>query len=209
MWNLNDYETVEDRLEKYWAKCSNGKIRTQLLEASATRYIVMAEIYRDANDSTPWATGLAEETVSNSGVNKTSALENCESSALGRALANAGFAKRGKRPSQSEMGKVVRLSAEDIKVENPSDPWTTLAKPMPKTSSEAIDTVKAVMSEAEEIPSCKHGPMRLKEGTKGGYTFHGYICPNSGAITDVCEAVWYKIDELTGKWVPKPSKAKS
>jgi hypothetical protein len=38
----------------------------------------------------PYSTGLAEETISGRGVNSTSALENCETSAIGRALANAG-----------------------------------------------------------------------------------------------------------------------
>jgi hypothetical protein len=54
----------------------------------------------------PWTTGLAEETVQGRGVNATSALENCETSAIGRALANAGYATKGKRASREEMSKV-------------------------------------------------------------------------------------------------------
>jgi hypothetical protein len=58
------------------------------------------------------ASGYAEEIVGASPVNRTSALENGETSAIGRALANCGFASEGKRPSRSEMEKVERYKAE-------------------------------------------------------------------------------------------------
>ena len=53
----------------------------------------------------PDATGHAQEHVTEKGVNSTSALENCETSAIGRALANLGYAAKGKRPSREEMAK--------------------------------------------------------------------------------------------------------
>ena len=68
--------------------------------------MVKAGIYRETTDPRPWATGYAEEKESERGVNATSALENCETSAIGRALANAGYATKGKRPSREEMTKV-------------------------------------------------------------------------------------------------------
>ena len=203
MWNLNDYETVEERLEKFWAKYPEGRIETELIEASSNRFIVMAKIYRDAADTKPWATGLAEETVSTKGVNATSALENCESSSLGRCLANAGFAKKGKRPSQSEMGKVVRQTTETISVPSAHDPWTTEAKPVPLLAAEGI--VQEIFEDAEAVPNCKHGAMRLKEGNKNNRPYHGYICSNSGSITDVCEALWYELSP-SGKWKPRVKK---
>jgi hypothetical protein len=76
--------------------------------------VFRAELYLD---DLLLATGWAEETRGEGHVNRTSHFENCETSALGRALANAGFAGSDytKRPSREEMLKVERSTA--------ADPW--------------------------------------------------------------------------------------
>ncbi len=109
MFNLEDYETVEERLIKFWKDHPNGRVETKLIAHTPTQYIVWSAIYRDAADMHPWATGLAEETVQGRGVNSTSACENAETSSLGRSLANAGYATKGKRASRSEMAKVAAV----------------------------------------------------------------------------------------------------
>jgi hypothetical protein len=106
MFNLEDYETVEERLVKFWKDHPDGRIFTTIIEHTLQRFIVQAAIYRTEVDAQAWTTGFAEETVSTRGVNSTSALENCETSAIGRALANAGYVTKGKRPSREEMAKV-------------------------------------------------------------------------------------------------------
>jgi len=106
MFNLADYEPVEVRLEKFIKDHPDFRISTELEVVEASRYIVKAYLFKTSQDSIAWATGYAEETVSTRGVNQTSALENCETSAIGRALANAGYAPKGKRPSREEMKKV-------------------------------------------------------------------------------------------------------
>ena len=107
-YNLDNYEPVDARIDAFWAKYPNGRVATDVLEKTETSILIKAAIYKDANDAHPIATGLAEEIKGSSPVNRVSWVENCETSAIGRALANANFAAKGKRPSREEMEKVER-----------------------------------------------------------------------------------------------------
>lgn len=214
MFNLSDYETVEERLTKFWKEHPDGRIETELLEANQNRFIVLARIFRTEVDAKYWTSGLAEETVAAKGVNQTSALENCETSAIGRALANAGYATKGKRASREEMAKVVNNSKPSnitrehggtINVEKPSDPWITEAKSAPLLATESM--IQSAFQDAETIPSCEHGPMTLKEGTsKAGKTYHGFVCKFSGVGPgEQCKPIWYDLSP-SGKWIPPKAK---
>ena len=202
-FNLEDYETVEERLAKFWATYPDGRIETELIEATTNRFIVYSKIFRTEADPKPWTTGLAFETITDRGVNSTSALENCETSSIGRALASAGFATRGKRPSREEMEKVQRLKQERIiKVENPKDPWTLEDKEMPVPVSEAVIALNDGIV-PEEIPMCPTHNVACepKEGNTRGKAWKHYKCPR--AWVDKCEfIVWYEIDK-SGQWRPQ------
>ena len=144
MFNLADYEPVEVRLEKFIKDHPAFRISTELEVVEATRYIVKAYLFKDAQDSLAWATGYAEETVTSRGVNQTSALENCETSAIGRALANAGYAPKGKRPSREEMGKVVVKKAEKPAMADEQDYWTTPVNEYMKVVDAPVTLEKAM-----------------------------------------------------------------
>lgn len=106
-FDLDAYETVETRLAKFWEQHPSGRVTTDLVHHGDGTFIVKAYLFREGED-VAFGTGLAEEIVGQGNVNKTSALENCETSAIGRALANAGYAPMGARPSREEMQKVER-----------------------------------------------------------------------------------------------------
>jgi hypothetical protein len=72
-----------------------------------------AECYN--NDDRLIATGYAEEVFGNSPVNKTSFLENCETSAIGRAISNSRIGHTGERASVTEMEKVNRINSAPAK----------------------------------------------------------------------------------------------
>jgi hypothetical protein len=110
-FNLADYETVEDRLVKFWDDHKEGRVLTSIHYYDDNRILVKAEIYFNREDDRPVATGYAEEVRGASPVNKTSHAENAETSAIGRGLANCGYATKGSRPSREEMEKVQRADS--------------------------------------------------------------------------------------------------
>jgi len=215
MFNLADYEPVEVRLEKFIKDYPDFRIATELEVVERDRYIVKAYLFKTALDSVSWATGYAEEKITDRGVNSTSALENCETSAIGRALANAGYAAKGKRPSREEMSKVVAQKPVKPAVADVQDYWTTPVNEYikvvdaPVTLDKALDLVQDILGtgEAQEAPQCKHGHMRWREGEKNGRAWGGYQCNqmNAGGIKSDCPPIWYNIGS-DGKWHPQKAK---
>lgn len=84
---LENYQTVAERLAQFWRDHPNGRIATQLVAGESGYWVFRAEIYRDAADEHPVSTGTAHEVIGANSINKTSALEVCETSSVGRALA--------------------------------------------------------------------------------------------------------------------------
>jgi hypothetical protein len=220
-FNLEDYETVEERLIKFWKDNPNGRVFTRLLEHGGARFIVEASIFRGEAEQHPWATGLAEETVQGRGVNATSALENCETSAIGRALANAGYATKGKRASREEMGKVAakaqtesllaetkakmaQTSGEYVPVPKEDDPWTIRDAKPAATVDEAVKIVDEIIGVAKDkdIPRCTgcHDKKLMSWATgvsaktkKPWGKFGCFVCK---------DVVWYEISP-SGDWQPQ------
>ena len=220
---LDDYETVETRLEKFWSKFPNGRTETKLLKFDGGQYIVWSAIYRDIADSVPFATGLAEETVQGRGVNSTSALENAETSSLGRSLANGGFAAKGKRASAEEMSKVkakveanraieeakakmAQTGKEYVPIAKEDDPWTIRDAAPAATVDEAVAMVKDIIGGQTErdIPVCKKcdppKPMSWKTGQgKNGKPYGKFDCWTCKDI------IWYEVSK-DGTWQPQKNK---
>jgi hypothetical protein len=114
-FNLADYETVEERLKRFYTDHPDGRILTEnetLPEYRAEKiWVIKAIVFLSGEDverGCPKATGYAFEIDGTGMANQSSALENCETSAIGRALANAGYSGN-KRTSREEMEKVQRF----------------------------------------------------------------------------------------------------
>ena len=184
-FNLQDYETVESRLEKWWKDYPNGRVATKLEQTSDTRYIVSAELFITEADAKAYATGLASESVSDRGVNSTSALENCETSAIGRALANAGYAAKGKRASREEMTKVVRSDTFSI----------DRTEPLPISNEDWVKAASVTPPKAPPECCAKGNTLRTGLSKTTQKPYYGYVC-----VDNIKEhAVWAKQD-ATGAW---------
>ena len=188
-FNLADYETVDERLHKWWKEFPDGRLETEVVEATNTRFIVICRLFRTEVDQKPYATGIASETVSDRGVNANFALPNCETSAIGRAISNAGLSAKGKRPSREEMASVNKLQAV------PQTFSVDRTEPLPLSNE---DWIKAATKTAPKAPPvcCAKG-MTLRTGlTKTtNKPYYGYVC-----LDNIKEhAVWAKQD-ATGSW---------
>ena len=109
-FNLDNYETVEDRLKVFWKDNPNARINTEIahITEDGTCVTIRAEVFKQEDDARPVATGIAQETKGQGGfANADAWMENCETSAIGRALANWKYQGSSKpRPSREEMSKV-------------------------------------------------------------------------------------------------------
>ena len=229
MFDLSKYTTCQERLNEFWKTYPNGRIETELLEHTKDRFVVMASVFQTVDDDKALSTGLAQEEVGSSNINKNFALENCETSAISRCLANAniGVDKNdlaGTRPSREEMEKVARVEndkraavkpfaqklAEKITVENVDDPWTI--KPIDESApaQDAVQLVKDVLGgkTQEDIPSCKHGEMVWKHGVsqKNKKPWGQFRCvkqgPTGPGAEAFCDPIWYMISD-DGSWKPQ------
>lgn len=104
---MQDYVTVAERIDRFYERYPDGRIVTQILEHDSERgFIVMqAAVFRQPDDAQPSATGHAYEYKDAGYVQKTSYIEVCETSAVGRALALCGFEVKRGIASREEMEK--------------------------------------------------------------------------------------------------------
>jgi hypothetical protein len=118
-FDLSQYETVEERIKKFYAENPDGRIVTKLIYEYAgdgpRTWVFKASVYLTAGDQAaklPKATGYASEVDGTGGANNGSAAENAETSSIGRALANMNLSGN-KRSSREEMSKVNRIAETD------------------------------------------------------------------------------------------------
>jgi hypothetical protein len=141
-FNLDDYEPVASRLDRFLKAHPDARVITDLVHYLSDIAVFKCELWLEGEII---ATGWAEEIRGQGNVNKTSHLENCETGAVGRALANAGLSGSDftKRPSREEMGKVVRMQGD-----------TQITEPSNLASEKQLNMIRAVCkSMGRTVPS--------------------------------------------------------
>ena len=224
MFNLTDYEDVDTRIHKFYETYPDGAIHTELIENTEDKGIVVfkATAYRTYADTVASAIGYARGARKDRGVDRDFWFENCETSAIGRCLANLGLSARGKRASSIEMAKVAGAEAshkEPIRVRTKEHKefldaqntgqeivWDTTIEPpadIEPAFANAVDLVQQVLS-AEPIPTCKHGQRTLREGVGAKGAYRGWTCPlPMKRKAEQCKSIWMILD-ASGKWSFRP-----
>ncbi len=163
-FNLDDYEPVAERLGRWlkwryegFQESTNDypRVLTRMVsEPGADICVMRAELWLG---EMLISTGYAEEVRGSGNVNRTSHVENCETSAIGRALANCGVAGSDmtKRPSREEMAKVQRTSNGPA-VERGTDtrmPSVTVTQPAGLASEKQVYFASSFYKKADrEVP---------------------------------------------------------
>ncbi len=112
-FDLDKYIPVHARIAEFYVRYPEGRIVTEVvrLNEDSGFVCIKASAFRNFDDAEPRAKGHAFEIRGQGYVNTTSFIENCETSAVGRALANLGFKIEDGIASREEMQKVERMSS--------------------------------------------------------------------------------------------------
>ena len=145
-FDLSQYETVEERLKRFYKDWPDGRILTENETVPEYRqekiWVIKAIVFLNGEDverGCPKATGYAFEIDGTGMANQSSALENCETSAIGRALANAGYSGN-KRTSREEMEKVARFEEQAKQID-----WLAEAEKL-----QNVDQLRVLWAEASK-----------------------------------------------------------
>ena len=222
MFNLNDYETVADRVKRFQKAHPVGRIVTEVVNLDAVKGEVLAKasVYREHEDTVAagvdYAFGVASTYPQSM---RKFYVEDTITSAVGRALSLV--LETNQKPTREDMQKVkaheeVRTQVQQVKakmaetskeyvpVEAEADPWTqNFAAPV-QTMEGAVETVKSILGGTTEkdIQKCKHGEMVWATGTsKAGKPWAHFKCTVSRQNTQEtqCDPIWYEI-KPDGTW---------
>ena len=154
------YKTVAKRVDEFRKKHNTTmSIITRLIESTDDFVVMKAEILD--KDGRVIATGYAEEKRNASMINKTSALENCETSAIGRALANFGYAG-GEYASADEVASAIKQQYDTPK---PTQKQLDLIRKLAKEQGNSDDEIEAKIA---KITTSKMASMTIDKLTGKG-----------------------------------------
>ena len=156
------YIDVAQRIQGFWELYPQGRIVTEMVADDGKRCVFKAEAYDMAEGGAGLlATGHAYEVNSGRGVNATSYIENCETSAVGRALGMLGIGSTDSIASADEVMNAQQRQAQAAKTaQKPA--------PAPQPQQDPLKAAKVRLWHAVQNYAAEHGGIadQLLEGVK-------------------------------------------
>lgn len=153
-WDSSSYTPVAERMQAFRAEYPAAQVVTRLHAWENGRITFRASLYRNPEERRPAATGWASEREGDGEINNTACLENAETSAVGRALANLGFT--GARPRDADDSRPPRRVAEAPQPTRGPDPAL-------QDSANAVNDVRRTLRAAERAGMPAADVRRLDE----------------------------------------------
>jgi hypothetical protein len=168
-FNLADYQTVQERIEIFWRLYPEGRIFNDIVLTNETEVIIKCSVWKNANQQLPDATDFAQEPITKSGINATSAVENCSTSATGRALSLLGgeLSPSKKRASASEMSKRGRVLLAQAQVAFDKGDLDELRELYTDSKEASVDPViiQQILTLGSQLSQKKNTPVGKEETT--------------------------------------------
>ena len=222
MFNLEDYETVAQRVIRFQKLHLGGRIVTEVVKLDPERAEVLAKasVYREHEDTEPagvdYAFGIASTYPTSM---RKFYVEDTITSAVGRALSLV--LETNQKPTREDMQKVkqheevknllqetkakmAQTATEYVPVPKEDDPWAIRPAEPTQTLEQAVEMVKDVLGGTATDESCKHGARVWKTGvSKQNKPWGHWRCPEFGhPMNDPCDPIWYEVAK-DGTWKPR------
>ena len=150
-FSSDHYTPVAERIRLFYELFPSGRIITRLVARTERDVVVRAAVFRSTSDPRPAATGWAAEREGDGEINTVACLENTETSAVGRALANLGLTASTNRPSREEMDKANRLRARPLRVRPSRDRSPAAPDSELQRRADHAAEVMALVGQAERL----------------------------------------------------------
>ena len=182
----DDYARVADRVLRFYERYPTGRIVTHLVRRTDQEVMFRAEVFRSSSEREAAATGWAAEREGDGEINTVACLENTETSAVGRALANLGLVASKHRPSREEMEKADRVRSR-VRAVAEQQPRRTTDAPIQRLADRATEAI-ALLTRA----------IHLGFSSRRAGVVHDHL-----TRTDVDAATLIRIDRRLRDWLER------
>ena len=182
-----EYKTVAHRVNEFRQEHPDWGIHTEALQLG-TMVVVKAWITNP--EERIIATGLAEEERDSTNINKTSALENCETSAIGRALAALGYAGTEYASANEVSDAIIKQTIKDT-----TDKMKSMTVPHADAVKRNIENVLAYQQAIanEDYERAVEAWYEINEADRKAITS---LAPTSGSFLTTAEREALKSNEF-------------